>query len=283
MKKMLYVSLCLLASSLVFGAECSKYNRAYVSAAEHGVPYLLRNKSAQYVVSYRYQHPSPSRPSQVVLGMVRPLPRTGFGPREFSFLTINGIDSQMLEPKKFEIFNTKESSGIDVHYNFDGIPMIQRFSISDSSPLLTMTWLRGKGKPMGPIKTMSIRINAIPCAAGKAPGSYSREVVSSLKVYSPRGRKLNRQKLSAQDGNLIFQDAKYQSGKGRPFAGPVLLCPDWKSILSGTAVFGAQQEMHVIFKLDPKAASWSFGMLESEIKHSNAEFADFVKSQGIIP
>ena len=282
MKKLLYVSLCLLASS-VFGAECSKYNRAYVSAAEHGVPYLLRNKSAHYVVSYRYQHPSPSRPPQVVLGMVRPLPRTGFGPREFTFLTINGIDSRMLEPKKFEIFNTKESSGIDVHFNFDGIPMIQRFSISDSSPLLTMTWLRGKGKPMGPIKTMSIRFNAIPCAAGRAAGSYSREVVSSLKVYSIRGSKLNRQKLSAQDGNLIFQDAKYQSGKGKSFAGPVLLCPEWKSILSGTAVFGTQQEMHVIFNLDPKAASWSFGMLESEIKHSNTEFADFVKKQGIAP
>ena len=283
MKKLLYVSWCLLAASLVFGAECRKYNRPYVSARERNDPFQLENSLSRYVVTWRYLCPTPTQAAQLLIGMPLPVHKTGFGTREFTGITINGIDSRMLEPKKFEIFNTKESSGIDVHFNFDGIPMIQRFSISDSSPLLTMTWLRGKGKPMGPIKTMSIRFNAIPCAAGRAAGSYSREVVSSLKVYSIRGSKLNRQKLSAQDGNLIFQDAKYQSGKGKSFAGPVLLCPEWKSILSGTAVFGTQQEMHVIFNLDPKAASWSFGMLESEIKHSNTEFADFVKKQGIAP
>ena len=81
MKKLMYVSLCLFASAFVFGAECSKYGRAYASTAEQGVPYLLENKSAQYVISYRYKFPTPTRAPEVTLGMVRPLPSTGFSSR----------------------------------------------------------------------------------------------------------------------------------------------------------------------------------------------------------
>ena len=92
-----------------------------------------------------------------------------------------------------------------------------------------------------------------------------------------------KQKLSAKDGCLIFQDARHEGGKGKPYGSPVLLRPDWKSIRSGTVRFGNQPNVSVNFILDPKASSWSFGMLETEIKHTNAEFADFVKKQGIIP
>lgn len=284
MKNLLYVSWCLLAASLVFGAECRKYNRPYVSARERNEPFQLENSLSRYVVTWRYLCPTPTQSAQLLIGMPLPVHKTGFGTREFTGITINGIDSRMLEPKKFEIFNTKESSGVDVHYNFDGIPMIQRFSVSDSLPLLTMTWLRGKGKPVQPIRTMVVRFIITPCTAGPARGSFARQVVSAQKVYSAgQNGGMLKQKLSAKDGCLIFQDARHEGGKGKTYGSPVLLRPDWKSIRSGQVRFGNQPNVSVNFILDPKASSWSFGMLETEIKHTNAEFADFVKKQGIIP
>ena len=211
MKKLLYVSWCLLAASLVFGAECRKYNRPYVSARERNEPFQLENSLSRYVVTWRYLCPTPTQAAQLLIGMPLPVHKTGFGTREFTGITINGIDSRMLEPKKFEIFNTKESSGVDVYFNFNGIPMIQRFSVSDSSPLLTMTWLRGKGTPMRPINTMSIRFTIMPCASGQARDSYSREVVSKIRKYAAKPKiRWRKQKITAKDGCLIFQDAKYQ-------------------------------------------------------------------------
>ena len=283
MKKLLYALLCLAAVS-VSGAECRKHNHAYVAATERGEPYLLKNSFTGYVVTFRYTNPSPTREPQVLLGMPAPVNKTGFSRRDFTSIVINGIDSRVLEPKKYEVFNTKESSGVDVYFNFNGIPMIQRFSVSDSSPLLTMTWLRGKGTPLRPINTMSIRFTIMPCASGQARDSYSREVVSKIQKYAAKPKiRWRKQKISARDGCLIFQDAKYQGSADSPHAGPVLLCPDWKSILSGMVMFGVHQDLYVNFELDPKAASWSFGMLESEKKRSNAEFSDFVKKQGLIP
>ena len=184
MKKLICASLCLIAAASVLGAECRKNTNAYVAPTERGVPWLLKNKLTNYVVTYRYTNPSPTQAASVLVGMPAPVNVTGFSRKDFTSLVINGVDSRVLEPKKFEIFNTKESSGVDVHYNFDGIPMIQRFSVSDSSPLLTMTWLRGKGKPVQPIRTMVVRFIITPCTAGPARGSFARQVVSAQKVYS---------------------------------------------------------------------------------------------------
>ncbi|MBQ9337692.1 MAG: hypothetical protein IJS14_10405 [Lentisphaeria bacterium] len=284
MKKLICASLCLLAAASVFGAECRKNTNAYVAPTERGVPWLLKNNLTNYVVTYRYTNPSPTQAGEVLLGMPMPVNVTGFSRKNFTSLVINGIDSRVLEPKKFEPFNNGQEAGVDVYYNFDGIPMIQRFWVSDSSPLLNMTWRRGPGTPFQPIRSMSVRIVALPCAAGRAKGSYSREIVTPAAKYVSKGRsrRQKEQKLTARDTVLILQDAKYQSGPQSTNTAPVVLCPDWKGILSGTASFGSSQEVYLFFELKPDAESWSFGFLDSEVRRSNADFMAFLKKVGVI-
>lgn len=281
MKQLLCLAAAVAAAALP-AAECRKHTNAYVAATERGEPFLLQNRLTNYVITYRYTNPNPTRAGQVLLGMPAPVNRTGFSRFDFTSLTINGIDSRVLEPKKFEIFNTPAASGVDVHYNFDGIPMIQRFSVSDASPLLTMTWLRGKGTPRQPIRTMSIRFTVMPCAVGEARDSYSREVVSPAGKYAATpGVRWRKQKITARDSSLIFQDAERQGGNGSKYAGPVVLVPGWKSILAGELRVGIHQDAYAMFTLDPNASEWSFGMLDSEKKRSNDEFAEFLREQKI--
>ncbi len=284
MKKLICASLCLIAAASVFGAECRRNTNAYVAPTERGVPWLLKNNLTNYVVTYRYTNPSPTQAATVLLGMPAPVNVTGFSRKDFTSIVINGVDSRVLEPKKFEPFNNQQEAGVDVYYNFDGIPMIQRFSVSDSSPLLTMTWRRGPGNAYQQIKTISIRFTALPCAAGRAKGSYSREIVTPAGKYAPKGksRRLLPQKLTPRDTVLILQDAKFQSGPQSPNAAPVVFCPGWKSILSGTASFGSFQEVYLSFELKPDADSWSFGFLDSEVRRSNADFMAFLKKEGVI-
>lgn len=284
MKKLLCVSLCLIAAASVFGAECRKNTNAYVAPTERGVPWLLKNNLTNYVVTYRFTNPSPTQAATVLVGMPAPVNVTGFSRKDFTSIIINGVDSRVLEPKKFEPFNNPQEAGVDVHYNFNGIPMIQRFSVSDSSPLLTMTWRRGPGTPFQQIKTISIRFTAMPCAAGRTKGSYSREIVTPATKYTPKGksRRQLQQKLNPSDTVLILQDAKYQSGPQSPNTAPVVLCPGWKSILSGSASFGTFQEIYLSFELKPDADSWSFGLLDSEVRRSNADFRAFLKKAGVI-
>jgi len=284
MKKLPCVSLCLLAAACLAAAECRKNTNAYVSPTERGEPFLLKNGLTNYVVTWRYTNPSPTQPGRVLVGMPAPVNTTGFSRKDFTSIVLNGIDSRVLEPKKFEMFNTEETSGVDIHYNFDGVPMIQRFAVSDASPLLSMTWRRGAGKPMRPIESLSIRFTVLPCASGRARDSYSREVVTPAGKYLPKGKaRWRKRKLSVRDTFLILQDAKYQGGQQSPNAGPVVLCPGWKSILSGMVMFGVHQDLYVNFELDPKAESWSFGLLDSEAKRSNAEFAAFLKELKLVP
>ena len=283
MKKLICASLCLIATVSVFGAECRKNNNAYVAPTERGVPWLMKNNLTNYVVTYRYTNPSPTQAASVLLGMPAPVNTTGFSRKDFTSLVINDIDSRVLEPKKFEPFNNQQEAGVDVHYNFNGIPMIQRFSVSDSSPLLTMTWLRGPGDPVQPIKSISIRFSAMPCAAGRSKDSYSREVVTPATKYSPKGKaRWRKQKLTSRDTVLILQDSKYQSGPQSPNAAPVVLCPGWKSIKSGIVMFGTHQDVYINFELKPDADSWSFGLLDSEVRRSNSDFAAFLKKAGVI-
>lgn len=284
MKKLPCVSLCLLAAVCLAAAECRKNTNAYVAPTERGEPFLLKNGLTNYVVTWRYTNPSPTQPGTVLVGMPAPVNATGFSRKDFTSIVLNGIDSRVLEPKKFKMFNDETSSGVDVHYNFDGVPMIQRFAVSDASPLLSMTWRRGVGKPVRPIESLSIRFTVLPCASGRARDSYAREVVTPAEKYQPRGKlRWRKQKLAPRDAFLVLQDSKYQSGPQSPNAGPVVLCPGWKSILSGTVRFGVHQDVYVDFKLDPTAESWSFGLLDSEAKRSNEGFAAFLRELKLVP
>ena len=277
MKKMISFALLGLLCTALTAAECRKHNQSYVAPTERGVPFLLKNNLTNYVITYRFTNASPTQVSSVLLGMPAPVNKYGFSRKDFTSITINGIDSRQLEPKKFDIFNTPEASGVDVHFNFNGIPMIQRFSVSDSSGLLTMSWRRGPGKAHDPIRTMTIRFFVMPCASGRDRDSYLREVVTPAGKYSSKPKvRWRKQALTRRDTWLILQDAKYQT------AGPVLLCPDWGSIVSGQARFGAHQDMYLEFQLDPNANKWDFGMLDSEVRRKNADFADFLKKQKII-
>lgn len=284
MKKMLFCLIATLIAAPLLAAECGRYDRPYMSASEHGEAFTLQNALTNYVINFRYIHPKPNRPAQVCMAMPRPVPRTGFCRFNFSFLKINGIDSRTLEPKKFEIFNTKDSSGVDVHYNFDGVPMILRLSVSDSSPLLKLTWRRGEENAIHIIRTMSIDFIVWPCAAGEEKDSYSREVVSPAGKYAaPQGVRFIKQKLTARDTYLIFQDTVRQSGEGSKYEAPVVLFPDWKGIVSGELRVGISQGVNVRFVLNPKATEWSFGLLETEKKRTNAEFLEFLNGLKIVP
>lgn len=257
-------------------AECRKHHNAYVSKFEKGVPFLLKNQLTSYVISFRYTNPGPAQSGRVQIAMPAPVNKTGYSRFDFVHVVINGIDSRFLEPKKYDIFNTPEASGVDVLYNFNGVPIVLRFSVSDTSPLLNMSWSRAEGKTSRPIESASIYFTVLPSASGKAKGSYARELLTPRGFLKPKGRTA-KESLGKEDKWIIMQDGKYQYSEKARYAGPVLLCPDWNGIVSGTASFGVQQDVSMSFKLDTQASSWSFGMLDSEMKRSNADFLAFIK------
>ena len=278
MKKILLLLLFVLVSSSG-AAECRKHFQAYVGATEKGEPFFFENKLNNYVITFRYTNPSPTQPPFVLAGMPAPVNLNGFSRYSFTRLLVNGIDSRHLEPKKFEIFNKGNRAGVDVLYNFNGVKMILRFEMDDSSPLLYMKWIRDKDVPAGAIKSMNISFNVMPCASGQKRNSYSREIVTPRgTLKSPAGVTRKRHKLNAKDSFMILQDAKYQPGKAPKITSPVLLKPDWKVLRSGLAIFGTAQDMSVSFDLDPAAGSWTFGLLDTPKRRSNSEFSAFVKS-----
>lgn len=275
------VLLCLLCAA-VSGAECQKA-RGHAGPGERGEAYLLRNQTNRYKVNFRYTCATPSQVERVLVGLPGPLYGAGFSSKSFMNLTLNGIDSRLLEPKKYECFKEGKTSGIDVYYNFDGIPMILRFTVSDDSPLLEMSWRRGKGGLPTPIREMLIRFSVMPCTSGQAKDSYRREIVSPVGIYLPKAKiRFDKKKLTDRDSWLILQDSKYQSGERSQYSSPVFLRPDWKNLCSGEAHYGVHQDMGLEFQLDPKAAEWTFCLLVSERKNSNADFLKFLKKQQIV-
>ena len=275
MRKLFCIFL-VVAMTFATAAECRKHHNAYVNKLERGVPFLLKNQLTSYVITFRYTNPSPSQSGRVQIAMPAPVNKTGFSRFDFVHVVINGIDSRLLEPKKYDIFNTQGEAGVDVLYNFNGVQMVLRFSVTDTSPLLNMSWSRAKGNSTRPIESASIHFTVLPSASGKAKGSYARELLTPRGLLKPKAR-MAKENLAKEDKWIIMQDEKYQYSDKASYAAPVLLCPDWKGIASGTASFGVQQDVALSFKLDAQASSWSFGMLDTEKKRSNADFLAFVK------
>jgi len=281
---------CIPAFALVFpvllsGAECRRHTVSFVGPDERGEPFLIQNGKIGYVITFRYTNPTPSKAPSVLVGMPLPVNLSGFSRRDFTWLLVNGIDSRQLEPKKYEIFKSGDRAGVRVHYNFDGVKMIQTFQIGDDSPLLEMIWTRSGEADQEEIKTIRLHFNVMPCIAAQKSDSYDREVVTARGVSENPGRvRRKRRKLDARDGWLILQDAKYQAGSHPRAAGPVLLVPDWRGVSSGNISFGTHQNVFADFTLDPGAKSWRFGLLDSDKKRSNRQFREFVDGiPGLLP
>ena len=274
-----FLLLLFLFSVCAGAAECRKHFQTFVGASEKGEPFFFENKFNNYVITFRYTNPGPAQPPFVFAGMPAPVNLNGFSRYSFTRLIVNGIDSKNLEPKKYEIFNKGNRAGVDVLYNFNGVKMTLRFEMDDTSPLLQMTWIRGKDVPAGAIKNISIAFHVMPCASLEKRNSYCREIVTPRgTLKSPAGVPRKRHKLNAKDSFMILQDGKYQPGKAPKITSPVLLKPDWKTLRSGVAVFGTAQDMSISFELDPSAESWKFGLLDTPKRRNNAAFAAFVKS-----
>ena len=274
----LFCILLVFAMAFATAAECRKHHNAYVNLLERGVPFLLKNQLTSYVITFRYTNPSPSQSGRVQIAMPAPVNKTGYSRFDFVHVVINGIDSRLLEPKKYDIFNTPEAAGVDVLYNFNGVQMVLRFSVTDTSPLLNMSWSRAEGNSTRPIESASIYFTVLPSASGKAKNSYARELLTPRGLLKPKAKaRMAKENLGKEDKWIIMQDEKYQYSDKASYAAPVLLCPDWKGIVSGTASFGVQQDVALSFKLDAQASFWSFGMLDTEKKRSNADFLAFVK------
>ena len=274
-----FLFLILAFGTLLGAAECRKHFQPFVGATEKGEPFFFENKTNNYVITFRYTNPLPTAPPFVLAGMPAPVNLNGFSRYSFTWITLNGIDSRKLEPKKFEIFNKGSRAGVDVLYNFNGISMTLRLEMDDTTPLLHLQWIRGKNVPAGAIKKMSINFNVMPCASAQKRNSYSRSIVTPRGILrSPANIPRKRHKLTAKDRFMILQDDKYQPGKAPKITSPVLLVPDWKALRSGLAIFGTAQDMSLSFELDPAAASWKFGLLDSPKLQNNAEFAQFVKT-----
>ncbi|MBQ7208508.1 MAG: hypothetical protein IJS01_11990 [Lentisphaeria bacterium] len=265
-------------AALLAGAECRRHTVPFVGPDERGEPFLIQNGEIGYVITFRYTNPTPSAAPSVLVGMPLPVNLSGFSRRDFTWLVVNGIDSRRLEPKKYEIFNSGNRAGVHVHYNFDGVKMIQTFQIRDGSPLLEMIWTRSGGTPPEEkIKTLRLHFNVMPCIAARKSDSYDREVVTPRGVSeNPDRVRRKRLKLDARDVWLILQDAKYQAGTHPRAAGPVLLVPDWKGLASGNISFGTHQNVFADFTLDTGAECWRFGLLDSDKKRSNGQFREFV-------
>ena len=245
------------------------------------VYYELRNKLNNYLIYFQWIRPTAKKPGSVVIGIPEPVFWQNFVSRGFMSLAVNGIGSTTLEPLSFNTFAENGRAGIDVLYNFDGVKMTLRFSMTETSPLLFMEWIRDKNSAES-VDTIELSMATYPSyslpVGGKPDPRYERELRTPVRTVKGPAKDTVWTSFKPEDKYLIMYDARFDY-PGTPKAqGPCFLAIDWNGILAGRCWFGKIYCMNFRFTLDPKADHWRFGLWEYKKRLSNQEFFDYFKS-----
>lgn len=273
----------LLAGALIGtlgGIEVSKVNASYhqASAAYGRAEYFrIGNKFNRYMVYFQWLKPTAKRDGRIVVGLPEPCFWQGFPARGFSTLTVNGIGSDTIEPKAFRTFGDAAAAGVEISYNFDGVKMLQRFYMTEKSPLLYMEWRKDPGCTEK-IDKMELSLAVYPSYSipngGKYDERYRREIRTADGVITVP-QKTAWKTLKTTDSALDLYDATFDyPGTGKA-QGPCFLTFDPAGVRTARVWFGKIYVMDFRFTLDPKAGKWRFGLFEFRKPMSNAEYFEY--------
>ena len=267
MKTFYFLLILLTGAALSAAPVAEKVSRTYHRHHKNygkGEYISISNKTDSYLVYLQWIKPTARQEGKVVIGIPEPNFWQQFVNRDFMRLTVNGFSSTELEPKSIKVFNSKEQSGVDILYNFDGVRMFLRFYMREDSRLLFMEWFKDPSCSEK-IHSAELAVSAYPSMVlnnrGKSSDKYQRAIKTPKReINSPA--KTAWFNLSKEDSYLIMYDKNLEPSKNPKAKGPCLMTVNWNGIQSGRVWFGNIYCMNFRFKLDPNASRWQFGLWE---------------------
>ena len=239
----------------------------------------FENDMASYMIYFQWINASPKSPEKVVIGMPQPVFWQGFVNRDFMSLTVNDINSRILQPKSFDIYNAEGRAGLKVKYNFDGVLMNLDFYMTETSQLLFMEWNVDEANEE-PIEKIKMNITTYPSYSvhngGKVSPDYGRKIKTPVREIgqSPNG-KPGWVTLKKEENQLSMYDEKFDYPATEKAQGPCYMTLDWSNVLSGRVWFGYIYCDNFEFVFSPNAKQWRFGLWETKKKQSNKDYFDF--------
>lgn len=241
-----------------------------------GLYYTIRNDTNSYMVYLQWVNATPGEAPKVLVGLPEPWFFSGFLSRGYSSLTVNGINSNYLEPKKIEMFNRDGMAGIELLYNFNGCRLFQRFYMVDGKPLLHMSWLKD-ATCSEPVETAEISFSARPSMVISNYVYQRAAMTKTRQIDTPPKKGTTWTPLKKEDSYWILYDKGLEPSTRQGAEGPCYITADWNGIKSAKMWYGNTYGVLMRFTLDPAADKWSFGTAEFKKASDNEPFFQRVR------
>ncbi|MBO4511793.1 MAG: hypothetical protein J5746_03420 [Victivallales bacterium] len=282
MKKVAFLLFSFLVICFAEGPKAKQTKGTYHAASKsygRAEYYAFENDMASYMIYFQWINASAKSSEKVVIGMPQPVFRQGFVNRDFMHLTVNDIDSRILQPKSFDLYEAEGRAGLKVKYNFDGVVMILDFYMTADSQLLFMEWNVDETNEE-PIEKIKMNITTYPSYStpngGKVSPDYGRKIKTPTREIGQFANgKPGWAYLKKEDTQLTMYDEKFDYPATQKAHGPCYMTLDWTNVLSGRVWFGNIYCDNFEFVFSPAAKQWRFGLWECKKKQSNKEFFDF--------
>ena len=170
--------------------------------------FQIKNDLHKYVVYFQWWRATAKSESRVTMGIPEPVFFYGFVARGAVSLTFNGISSNSLDPREIKPFQEKDSAGITVEYNFDGIPLTEKIYMRADSPVLWIEWTKDPKQLADPKKT-SLCLYYWPCFTGK---EVQREVMTPTRLITAKKEYFSYY-LKKNENYAVYYDNFYNPGR----------------------------------------------------------------------
>ena len=242
--------------------------------------FTLKNELNEYMLYFQRTHASAKRDSSLSIGLPKPNFWSGFVARGFMHVTVNNIESSVLEPKSMKIWNKTNLSGVDVVFNFDGVKLTFRFFVREDSPVLWIEIIHDNKSD--PIETIFVNFVCHPSFSvnngGKPDSSYRRVIVTALRKVKAHKNKRGNFYFKDKDQYLIYGDEFYEPGANdKKSQGPCFLRLDWTGVKWVSVWFGNIYCAVTKMEFKPEVGIYRFGIFETKKRISNQEFLDKIK------
>ena len=242
-----------------------------------GIYYSIKNDITAYTVYLQWVKVTAKEAPKVLVGLPEPWFSSGFLRRGYSSLTVNGISSNVLEPKSVEPFKEDGKAGVEMLYNFNGCRLFQRIYMVDGKPLLYTQWRRDP-TCTEPIEAAELLVSAWPSMIIQKY-DYKRAIQTQNRLIDTPQKGTKWADLKATDKYWILYDQELEPSKKKGSEGPCYLTADWSGIKAAKVWYGHVYSMQFRFTLDVTKDSWTFGTAEFHKSSDNAPFIERVKNE----
>lgn len=273
--------LLIVSIGLVCGAGpvVEKVSRGYHHSGKtygKGEYYKLSNDMVSYMIYLQWVNVTAKSPPQVLVGVPEPWFFSGFLSRGYTSITVNGISSQLLEPKYVKPFNDEDAAGVELLYNFNGCRMFQRFYVTGEKPLLFMEWVKDTSSQF-PLESAEVHVNARPSLV-LSDYDYQRTIATASRIIECPEKGTVWAQLNEKDKYWIAYDIGLEPSTNKDAQGPCFLTADWNGVQSAKVWYGHVYSMTFRFTLDTTHDRWKFATAEFKKASDNAPFIENVRN-----